>query len=141
MAYISLYNSNVGKYVWLHRFSSWLLWEPPCTYTTLTLHNELTCGKNSNFKYVFGWLHDYLKDLNQRFSKNFLLSSSPLETLQQPPLKFFSKNIDFSCLWGKQYVHFPAKMEFFPSFRSLYLCAILLEISHARLLPLYDPNV
>ena len=25
-------------------------------------HNELKRGKNSNFKCVFGWLHDYLKD-------------------------------------------------------------------------------
>ena len=24
-------------------------------------HNELKCGKKSNFKCVFGWLHDYLK--------------------------------------------------------------------------------
>ena len=27
-----------------------------------TVHNELKLGKNSNFKCVFGWLHDYLKD-------------------------------------------------------------------------------
>ena len=29
---------------------------------THILHNELKRGKNSNFKCVFGWLHDYLKD-------------------------------------------------------------------------------
>ena len=61
-----------------------------------TSHNELKRGKNSNFKCLFGWLQDYLR---QRCLKKITL---PPDLLREHSIKKNSTNVDFS-LWCKKY--------------------------------------